>query len=114
MQIGKRNFPYPVINKIDYYNDYNNTSFEFLYEDEMTEKYYILKNVKINIQNEQIISLIKENKLAAVIVIECKSTLYKHTEVISLEPKEIKIHMNNLKDKVEVSCYVYSTEKLKN
>lgn len=114
MQAGKRIFPYPVINNSSDYNSYKNSSYSLEFDDEDNTDNMILKNVRIVTNSEQLKKMLNDNTVLAVVVIDCSRTIYKHTECISLEPKDIVIPLSNLKGKVEISSFVYANKEIEN
>lgn len=112
MQISKKGFPYPTLNNAKNYNCFKNSTYELCFEEEITETSCILKNVRISTNNELLIQLINKKKVQPMIMIECSSTIYKYSEAISLEEKNIEIPIGNLSGSVEISSIVYALERL--
>lgn len=112
MQISKKGFPYPTLNNARNYNCFKNSIYELCFEEEITEKSCLLKNVRIATDSELLIKLINEKKVQPMIMIECSSTIYKHSEAISIEEKNIEIPIGNLSGPVEVSSIVYTLERI--
>lgn len=112
MQIGNVFFPYPTINNNLNRNCFNKTSYEFCCNDYSDEEYYYLDDAHININNDTIRKMINNGELGIGLVIECSSTIYRKMFEISLEPKSIKIPISELRDKVEVSCFVYAKKDI--
>ncbi|MDD4187249.1 MAG: hypothetical protein PHX04_00525 [Bacilli bacterium] len=112
MQIGKRLFPYPILNNAENYNCYKSSNYSLEYIDEETKDNYILKNVHIETNNGDLKNMILNDTLNAVVIVECSSTIYKHIEKISFEPKDIVIPLKNLNGRVEISSLVYSNKNI--
>jgi len=112
MQIGKKGYPYPVINHAKNYNCYINSTYSLELEQIEDGDNYILKNVRIVTNSELLKDLLKNGKAKAMIMIDCSSTLFKYYEEISLEPKDIVIPINKLLGRVEISSVTYAKEEI--
>lgn len=113
MQIGKRLFPYPVLNNAKNYSCYIESNYELEYEIAEDKENLYLKNVKVITNNDDLKQMICNKKVKAMIIIECSATVFKLIEEISLIPKDIVIAIGNLNGKVEVSSIVYVNEDIK-
>lgn len=114
MQIGKRGFPYPVLNNAINYNCYKESNYSLNYETVEDSNNFILKNVRIETNSIDLKQLLELKIAKAMVVIESSKTIFKHCEEISLEPKDIIIPIGNLCGKVEVSSIVYATKDINN
>lgn len=112
MQIGKKGFPYPVLNNAKNFNCYVNDTYALELEEVEDGENYILKNVHIKTNSKLLKGLLDNNKAKAMIMIECSSTLFKHSEEISTEPKDIIIPINKLSGRVEISSITYATDTI--
>lgn len=112
MQIGKKLFPYPVLNKISEYSCYKDTNYSLKCEDYQEGEYYIFENTYIEMENEEIKEMISNNILGVALVIECSETIYREVIPISLEPNTYKIKSGNLRGLVVVSCYIYAKQDI--
>lgn len=112
MQIGKKGFPYPVLNNAKNFNCYVNDTYALELEEIEDGENYILKNVHIETNSKLLKELLNDNKCKAMIMIECSSTLFKHSEEISIEPKDIIIPINKLSGRVETSSITYATDTI--
>ena len=112
MQIKNKLFPYPTINNSKQANCFKETTYSFEYEQQQEDGYLVLKNAQIVINNESIIGLLKEGKLAACAVIECSATIYRKIYKVGLEPEDIKIKFSDLNDKVVISSFIYATQDI--
>lgn len=108
MQIGNKLFPYPTINNIGLRNCFKETTYSFRCNDYSDGQKYVLENACVEINNENIKKLINEGYLGVGLIIECSSTVYRKMFEVSIEPRTINIPIGNLRDKVEVSCYIYA------
>ena len=110
MRKGKRLFPYPTINNSKVLTCYKNSVYSLEYDDLDDENNLLLKNVHIKIDNNQIVELISNGKAKVGLIVECSATIYRRIIEIGLEPKDISIPLSELRDKVEVSSFIYATE----
>lgn len=112
MQIGKKGFPYPVLNNAKNFNCYKEGTYALEFEQIEDGENYILKDIRIETNSKILKELLNSKKAKAMVMVECSSTIFKHSEEISLEPKDIKIPINNLSGRVEVSSITYATETI--
>ena len=112
MQIGKKGFPYPILNNAKNFNCYMNDTYSLELEEVENGDNYILKNVHIETNSKLLKELLNNNKAKAMIMIECSPTLFKHSEEISIEPKDIIIPINKLSGRVEISSITYATDTI--
>lgn len=112
MQIGKKSYPYPVLNNAKNFNCYKNSIYSLELEELEDGDNYILKNIRIETNSNLLKELLNNGKAKAMVMIECSSTLFKYSEEISLEPKNIVIPMSKLSGRVEISSITYATETI--
>ena len=112
MRIGKRLFPYPVANQAVELSGFKDCDFSLEYEMNQDDSSYILKDAHINIASNSIGTLLKEEKARAVVVVECSYTVYRQVFPISTVPNDIVIPISSVRNKFEVSCFIYATEDL--
>ncbi len=112
MQIGKKGFPYPVLNNAKNFNCYVNDTYALELEEVEDGEKYILKNVHIKTNSKLLKELLDNKKAKAMIMIECSPTLFKYSEEISTEPKDIVIPINKLSGRVEISSITYATDTI--
>lgn len=112
MQIGKKGFPYPILNNAKNFTCYVNDTYALELEEVEDGENYILKNVHIETNSKLLKELLDNKKAKAMIMIECSPTLFKHSEEISTEPKDIVIPINKLSGRVEISSITYATDTI--
>lgn len=110
--LANKNYPYPIITREQSFSSYNGINYSFSFEKETDENNLILKNVKLETNSNTLIDLLNQGKVKAIISVSCSKTYYKYTEEIGLMPRTIKLNLYNLKDKVEISAYVFANENL--
>ena len=113
MLIGKRLFPYPVLNNKALYSQYKKATFG-LYYDEIPEddEFFILKNLRCDISSEYIVNLINSGKAEIICLIECAETMFRKKYILPLTPTDIKILLVDLCGKVSISAYVVAKEDI--
>lgn len=112
MQIGNKMFPYPTINNIGLRNCFKETTYAFKCNDYNDGQNYILENAYVEINNENIKRLMTEGYLGVGLIIECSTTVYRKMYEITTEPQTIKIPIGDLRDRVEISCYIYAKKEI--
>lgn len=112
MQIGKKGFPYPILNNAKNFNCYVNDTYALELEEVEDGDNFVLKNVRIETNSKLLKELLNNNKAKTMIMIECSPTLFKHSEEISMEPKDIIIPINKLSGRVEISSITYATDTI--
>lgn len=113
MRVGKRLFPYPVINNQESLSGFNNSIFSFDYDLEQKENQLILKNLYYDTNNENLEVLIEKGLVRVDCIIECSATLYRERVKLSRSFNSHVIPIFNLKGKVVISAYAYALEDIK-
>ena len=112
MRVGRKLFPYPVINNSEKISSFKNASFSLVYEDASDEENLILKNTHLVIDDMNLINLISTSKVKGALIIECSSTIFREKKEIDLENRDIIIPLSDLNDKVYISSFLYATENI--
>ena len=112
MRIGKKLFPYPTLNNSKNITCFKNCDFSLEYDDCDDEENLILKNAHIKVNDEVINKLLDESKLKATVIVECSSTIFRKSYDISRIPNDIIIPINNLREQVVISSFIYATENI--
>ena len=112
MRIGKRLFPYPLLNNEKLYSQFKDSTFALEYEEVLTDANYVLKNIHVDLTSETLISLIKDCKASVVCVVECASTMYRKNFDLGLDFSSIEIPLRDLNGKINVSAYVVANEDI--
>lgn len=112
MRIGKRLFPYPILNNDRLYSQFKESIFSLEYEELVTDELYSLENIRCNITSEYLISLIKKGQAEIVVVVECASTMFRHHYILPLEKTTINIPISDLNGKLTVSAYIVATQDI--
>ena len=114
MQIGNKLFPYPTINNTELRSCFKETTYAFKCKDNQDSQNYILEDACIEISNENIRKLMEDGYVGAGLIIECSTTVYRKMYELTNEPQTIKIDIGDLRDKVEISCYLYAKKEIEN
>lgn len=112
MRIGKRLFPYPILNNEKLYSQFKASTFILEYDEKLTDDEYYLSKIYCELKNDTIIRLIKEERASIICVIECAETMFRKSYKLSLEPSEIKISLRDLNGKISVSAFVVANEDI--
>lgn len=112
MRIGKRLFPYPILNNEKLYSQFKDATFSLQYSEMATDDEYILKGVYCNLSSKYLIDFIKNGKAKIICLVECGSTLFRKCYELPLEASDIKIQLSNLNGKTSVSAFVIATEDI--
>lgn len=112
MRIGRKLFPYPILNNNPSLNSYKKTKFSLNVNVIQDNKDFVLEQASINTNNEKILEMIEDGILAAIIIVECSSTIYRSQFEISNKPEDIKIPIQLLRDKVTISSFIYTKKRI--
>lgn len=118
MRIGNKLFPYPTLNQNQDLSAYNKTSsFEVLLTTEegsliKHDEQILLKNIHFKLNNAQLEELYYDEKIKCGLIVECSSSLYRESFLIDDIPVDISIPLENLKDVVNISAYMYVADRI--
>lgn len=87
MKVGKKLFPYPVLNNSKNSSGFENSKFQLMIELKQDEKYFIIENVHIEVENQDIERLLADGRAKAIMVVECSTTVFREKYEIGTEPK---------------------------
>ena len=77
MRLKNSLFPYPLLNSKSNLSSFNGINFSFDYEEKQDAEYYYLNNIMLSLDDDNLINLLKENKVGASVVVECSRTIYR-------------------------------------
>ena len=112
MHIGKRLFPYPILNNDVLYSQYKTANFSLLYSEIVTKEEYILDGIKCDLNSNFLKELINKGAAKIICIVECAETMYRKSFPLSCEPKKIIIPLTELNGKVSVSAFVVATKDI--
>lgn len=110
MRIGKKLFPYPTLNNSKNMSCFKDCNFSLEYDDYDDNENLVLKNAHIVVGDDTISKLLDEGKLKSTVIVECSSTIYRRNFEVSKVERDITIPLNNLREQVVISCFVYANE----
>ena len=61
MRIGKRLFPYPILNNAKLYSHFKDSIFELKYDELITDENYSMQNIHCDITSEYLKQLVFQN-----------------------------------------------------
>ena len=100
MKVGKKIFPYPVLNNSKNNSGFENSNYSLMITLTQNENEFIIENAYIEVENQDIERLLEDGRAKAVMVVECSTTVFRERYEIGVEPKNIIIPIGNLNDKV--------------
>lgn len=112
MQIAKKIFPYPIINRESQYSTYNNSSFSLELEEIDSERIFYLKNVRYSTDSELLKKLIDDKKVEVALIIECSETIYRKKIILNEEGIDIPLYKSDFSGRVVYSIYAYTTQDI--
>lgn len=112
MRVGKKLFPYPVLNNQDIISSFKESTYSLEYIEEENDKSLIFKDLYINLTNTTLIELLNNKKAKAVMVVECSETLFRQNYDVSLDKIDIDIPLTELRGTVDISSFIYATEDI--
>ena len=112
MRVGKRLFPYPVLNNQSNLSTFMKSYFQFDFNIIQNDGFFIIENVAYITDNETLESLIKQGKAKVVCIVECSASIYRKEFPITNEKTNINIPIHELRDKVVISAYAYAVEDI--
>ncbi len=104
-------FPYPVLRK-DHDDIDGNIDYEVSSIEEREDAYLI--NINFFIDNEDILTLIRENKAEYAIEVTCSDTLYRKMYLSTKKSMEFKILKTDVKGKVFAECFILAKKGINN
>lgn len=120
MLIGNKIFPYPILNSNNSLSEYDPTcSFALKYSSDeqgkiiVQENNLVFQNLHFELICNTLQDLINHNKAKCVLIIECPSSTYRKTFPISQEPTDLSIPVKFFHGAVNVSCYIYASEDIR-
>lgn len=112
MRIGKRLFPYPILNNNLINSHYKISTFTLNYNVNIDDEIYRIENIYCDLTNEYLKNLIIDNKATIMLIIECPVTMFRKKFVISTHPKDILIPLHELSEKVYISAFIVATQDI--
>ena len=112
MRIKNKLFPYPILHKQVLYSGFKTSTYKLYMNTEITDNEYIIKNIYVSLNDNNIKRLYNEKKVKIVCVVECAQSMYRKTFEIGFEPMDIVIPKFDLVGYIEMSSFIYATEDI--
>lgn len=119
MRIGRRSFPYPVLNKDKSLSGFSeNSTMQLAFDTDEDGLFKIengdvvIRNVHYSINDEELKKYIEEEKIIGKLIIECSASTFRKCYDISQEPKNISVLASELFGEVVLSCYLIANEDI--
>ena len=114
MRVGKRLFPYPVLNNNKQYSQYKNSTLSLEYNEVITDEYLILDNIRCNIDCNYMKALLNEGFAEAVCIVECPQTMLRKHYILTDDMNDIKIPLMDINGKVDISLFIVAKRDIAN
>jgi len=120
MKLGKRLFPYPLLNNNPELSTYtSDSSYKFVVDlenglPEIINRNIRLKNVRFELEEEQLLNLYKEDKLSSILVVECSQSLYRDNFIIHEDGKDIDLPLNKINGNLVISSFLVAKQRIEN
>ena len=108
MRVGKKIFPYPLLNHIRQLSNYKDYDFEVLFETEETPKQFVLKNLHFETNSELLNALYDEEKIDVSCIIECSDTVFRKSYTIGREETELVLNKADFSEKTFITFFAYA------
>lgn len=113
MRIGKRLFPYPLLNNDILLSQFKHSVFAMKYNSiEIIDEDYVIKGISYICDNNFINQLISGNKAKVVCLIECSETMYRKTFELFIHEQDIIIPLTEINGKITVSTFAIAMEDI--
>ena len=121
MQLGSRLFPYPVLNNAKDLSEFDDkATFELKLtldpngEIIKTRTHAVIKDVHFSLNDDDLMSLYREGKIACFLIVESPSSIYRQRYELTDKPQTFEIPIGSLKDDVFISAYCIATCDIEN
>ena len=113
MNIGKRLFPYPVLNNTKLYSQFKEASFTLSYNEETDNEAdkIVFSDLIVELNSEYLLKLIEDGYAKVVCVFECANTMYrKPLEIAPNTLNTISISLFDFNGKYQISAFIVATK----
>ena len=117
MNVGNRQFPYPVFNTTSELNCFVKGNFRFAHGEISNDEngdVYLISDARYETNSEFLKKLIDSGKAACSLIVECPDTFLRKTFKLTQSGQDIKLPYSSLGGEVSISCFVYAVEKIEN
>lgn len=114
MLIGKKIFPYPIINSNLQFTTYENATFNLVLTEVDSNANYVLKDIHFETNSKLLNDLIDKKLAEVVLIIESSKSIYrKKFNLNSSEGTDIVLKKSDFNGKVFFSMFAYVTDDIK-
>lgn len=110
MRIGKKIFPYPILNHIWQLSNYVMRDFDVLYDFEDKNDRVIFKDLRFATNSDLLKSLYDEKKIDVVCIVECSDTVFRKTYKISDMGQDLILYKADLSEKTAITFFAYANQ----
>ena len=120
MKLGKRLFPYPLLNNNSELSTYtSDSSYKFVIDledgpPEIVNRNIRLKNVRFELEEEELLNLYKEEKIFSILVVECSQSLYRDKFIIYEDGIDIDLPLNKINGNLVISSFLVAKQRIEN
>ena len=111
MRIKNRLFPYPLMHKNILESSFKSGTFDLNIETRQDGVNYVI-TVTSSIGNDYIKGLIQNGRAKTVCVVECPQAMYRQHFLLTEEKQIIEVPLFDLIGQIEISGFIYTTEKI--
>ena len=108
MRVGKKIFPYPMLNHIKPLSNYKDCDFEVLFDMQETPKQFVLTNLHFETNSELLNSLYDEEKIDVSCIVECSDTVYRKNFRIGRDGQELILNKSDFSEKTYITFFAYA------
>lgn len=112
MRIGKKIFPYPVLNNIQHLSNYLDCRFEVYFDLQETNFEIKLNDLKFETDSELLNNLYKEEKIDVICIVECSDTVFRRKFKIKKIEKDLILYKADLSEKTYITFFAYATQNI--
>lgn len=110
MRIGKKIFPYPLLNNIKILSNYLDKEFNIIYSFNVTPAEIRLIDLKFETNSELINRLYDEQKIEVVCIVECSDTVFRKKYKVGKNGFDLALYKADLSEKTNISFFAYATQ----
>lgn len=113
MRIGKRLFPYPLLNNERLFSQFKTSNFSLNYDKiELIDGNYVIKNACYFCDNDKLNHLIAESKVVVVCLVECPETMFRKTYLLNKNFQDLIIPLTEINGKLTISAFAVANEDI--
>jgi hypothetical protein len=113
MRVGKKLFPYPVLNSNNFFSGYSNADFSVKYGIEQSDK-DILVDVYYEINDTKLKTMVENAIIDMFLIVECSSTVYRKAFKMLNFTFSTKLNIDDFKGLTSISLYGVANSDLHN